>query len=201
MVSTPLPAPCSTPNTAAAGAPHTASTATPSGCVSAASRAEINGCTRRRKPNSSKRATTCDGPTSAPTATAAASVAPHACISRGRCAAIAVLMNQVAANTNDSSTAVPVEPVAGAASSAAATACAGAAVVASGGAGGSIAFNGSPTTRCSTAQVKQAPRHPSSASSSVLSGQPTVLAKPAINVMPVMTLRESLPYRRTSAAK
>ena len=32
-------------------------------------------------------------------------------------------------------------------------------------------------------------------------GQPTVLAKPAISVMPVMLLRESCPYRRTSVAK
>ncbi len=33
----------------------------------------------------------------------------------------------------------------------------------------------------------------------MVSGQPTVLAKPAISVMPVMALRESGPYRRTSA--
>jgi hypothetical protein len=48
--------------------------------------------------------------------------------------------------------------------------------------------------------VKQASRQPYCSSSSADSGQPTVLAKPAISVMPVMLLRESLPYRRTSDA-
>ena len=65
---------------------------------------------------------------------------------------------------------------------------------------GSRRFSGMPSTRCSSAQDRQAPRQPRCASSKVDSGQPTVLAKPAINVMPVMALRESLPYSRTSAA-
>jgi hypothetical protein len=50
-----------------------------------------------------------------------------------------------------------------------------------------------PTTRCSSAHAKHAPRQPTWASSKVDSGQPTVLAKPAISVMPVITLRESRP--------
>ena len=40
---------------------------------------------------------------------------------------------------------------------------------------------------------QQAPRQPRLCSSAAVSGQPTVLAKPAIKVMPVMALRASLP--------
>ncbi len=49
--------------------------------------------------------------------------------------------------------------------------------------------------------MKQAPRQPNFSSSKADSGQPTVLAKPAISVMPVIALRDSCPYSRTSAAK
>src|SRR5436190_21798214 len=45
----------------------------------------------------------------------------------------------------------------------------------------------------------QAPRHPISASSNPVSGQATVLAKPAISVMPVIGARASLPYAAASA--
>jgi hypothetical protein len=69
-----------------------------------------------------------------------------------------------------------------------------------GAARGNDAFSGSPSSRCRAAQVKQAPRQPNCASSNADSGQPTVLAKPAISVMPVMALRESCPYSRTSVA-
>ena len=70
--------------------------------VNAAPRAGSSGCSRRNRPNSTRRPATWAGATSAPIATAAASVAPLACSSRGKCAAIAVLMNQVAAKTKAS---------------------------------------------------------------------------------------------------
>ena len=66
---------------------------------------------------------------------------------------------------------------------------------------GSHRFSGSPSSRCSAAQPQQAPRQPHSDSINADSGQPTVLAKPAISVMPVMALRASAPKSRTSAAK
>lgn len=66
---------------------------------------------------------------------------------------------------------------------------------------GNKALSGSPSARCSAAQPKQAPRQPNCCSSKVDRGQPTVLAKPAISVMPVMGLREAWPYSPTSVAK
>jgi hypothetical protein len=99
----PLPAPCSSAKAQAAGAPKSTSAAAPSGCSSAAIRAESSGCQRRSRPYSSSRAPTCAGPTSAPAATALARLAPAACKRRGRCAAIAVLTNQVTAKTKESS--------------------------------------------------------------------------------------------------
>lgn len=63
-----------------------------------------------------------------------------------------------------------------------------------------MAFSGAPSTRCSPAQTRQAPRQPISASSQALRGQPTVLAKPATSVMPVMAVRDRTPYSRTSVA-
>ena len=58
---------------------------------------------------------------------------------------------------------------------------------------GIMALSGMPRTRCNAAQLKHAPRQPTWLSSSADSGQPTVLANPAISVMPVMTLREPVP--------
>src|SRR5690606_39533076 len=123
--------------------------------------------------------------------------APPAISSRGRCAAIAVATNQVIANTSASRTVAraPALSPAGAsapgraseadapvfASAVAASAVAGAGRRAL----GNEALSGRPTNRCRPAQAKQAPRQPNSASSRVVSGQPTVLAKPAIKVMPV----------------
>ena len=49
--------------------------------------------------------------------------------------------------------------------------------------------SGRPSTRCSAAQPRQVPRQPNVSSPHCVSGQPTVLAKPAISVMPVMALR------------
>ena len=201
----PLPAPCNTANSAAAGAPAISSDATPSGWPSAANLAASSGCTRRRKPNSSSRPATCAGPTSAPTATAVASGAPAACNKVGRCEAIAVLTNQVTANT-DASTAVVktgrgrlsaagagVDSAPASALSMPGSPCTVGPGSASEALFGSEAFSGKPSTRCSPAHAKHAPRQPICASSSVDSGQPTVLAKPAISVMPVIALRDSLP--------
>lgn len=47
----------------------------------------------------------------------------------------------------------------------------------------------------------QAPRQPKCDSSAADTGQPTVLAKPANKVMPVMALRACWPCRRTTVAK
>ena len=44
------------------------------------------------------------------------------------------------------------------------------------------------------------PRHPSHDSSAAEAGQPTVLAKPAISVMPVMLRRACAPWSRTRVA-
>ena len=52
---------------------------------------------------------------------------------------------------------------------------------------------GRQTRRLSAAQPKHAPRQPKLPSSQAESGHPTVLANPAINVMPVMALRASRP--------
>ena len=53
---------------------------------------------------------------------------------------------------------------------------------------------------CTTAHVMHAPRHPIAWSSHADSGQPIVLAKPAISVMPVIGVRASCPYIVASAA-
>ena len=69
------------------------------------------------------------------------------------------------------------------------------------GALGSHALSGTPSSRCNAAQPKQAPRQPHCTSIHADKGQPTVLANPAISVMPVMAPRAPLPYSRTSVAK
>ena len=103
--------------------------------------------------------------------------------------AIAVLVNHAAEKTKASSTierSSPGRPEAGAAGPA------------TGGAGWVPTgtrkrFSGNPSPRCSRAHAAQAQRQPSSASKSAVSGQPTVLAKPASSVMPVMAPRASRP--------
>src|SRR3546814_20378604 len=62
-------------------------------------------------------------------------------------------------------------------------------------------FSGIPTNRCSAAQLRQAVRQPNSTSSQAERGQPTVLAKPANKVIPVMALRARLPYSFTTVEK
>src|SRR5467141_336412 len=54
-------------------------------------------------------------------------------------------------------------------------------------------FNGSPITICSAAQMRHAARQPNCASRKADSGHPTVLAKPANKVMPVIGPRAARP--------
>ena len=54
-------------------------------------------------------------------------------------------------------------------------------------------FNGSPITDCSAAQMRHVARHPNCASRKADSGHPTVLAKPAIKVIPVIGPRAARP--------
>ena len=58
---------------------------------------------------------------------------------------------------------------------------------------GSHAFSGKATARWISAQPRHASRQPHVTSISPESGQPTVLANPAIRVMPVIGPRASLP--------
>jgi hypothetical protein len=54
-------------------------------------------------------------------------------------------------------------------------------------------FIGQATRRLRVAQIRQAARQPDSWRNTALSGQPIVLAKPAIRVIPVMAPRASRP--------
>ncbi len=54
---------------------------------------------------------------------------------------------------------------------------------------GSRLCSGSPSTMCKPAHTKQAPRQPRASIHQAVRGQPTVLANPAMRVMPVMALR------------
>ncbi len=113
---------------------------------------------------------------------------------------MAVLMNQATANTKASSTAAP------RCCSGDKAACCSGWPVAPFGAGaarsaaGNIALSGKPMTKCRPAHTRQAPRHPMVASSQAVNGHPTVLAKPANNVMPVMVRRACRPCSRTAVA-
>ncbi|MNJ66022.1 hypothetical protein D3C77_620660 [compost metagenome] len=118
---------------------------------------------------------------------AAAADSPVSCSSRGRCAAIAVLTNQVAAKTNASSPMVRPAP---------AGSCTGLSVGGDAGwmpSGIIRRFSGRPRTICAAAQTRQVPRQPSAASSQPLIGQHTVLANPASKVIPVIAPRASRP--------
>jgi hypothetical protein len=108
---------------------------------------------------------------------------------------MAVAMNHVSANTIASSTAANIGRSVRGSSAPAAGTDPGGACSNRRGRFGSVAFNGSPSTTCNAAHARQAPRHPSCASSSVVSGQPIVLANPAMSVMPVITLRARWRYR------
>lgn len=54
-------------------------------------------------------------------------------------------------------------------------------------------FSGSPRIRWAADQARQVSRHPSSLAPHAVNGQPTVLAKPAMSVMPVIADRASVP--------
>ena len=72
----------------------------------------------------------------------------------------------------------------------------------SGGAGGIASqFNGIAATRLSAAQIRHASRQPKASSNHAEAGQPSVLANPAIRVMPVIGARAPWPYRRVNVAK
>ena len=81
-------------------------TQAPIGCVMQASRVETSGWKRLRRLASKMRAATWAGPIIMPANTACAGVAPNASTIRGRCAAMAEVTVQAAANANDSSTIV-----------------------------------------------------------------------------------------------
>src|SRR5580704_8860672 len=99
IVRRPLPAPCKTAKAMIAPGPSSPRITAPIGCSRAATRAETSGCTIRSAPNSTSRAATCAGPTRAAAAIAVVVLAPAISRRRGRCAAIAPVTNQVAANT------------------------------------------------------------------------------------------------------
>jgi hypothetical protein len=54
-------------------------------------------------------------------------------------------------------------------------------------------LSGRPINMCAAAQAKHVPRQPIASRPNELSGQPTVLAKPAIRVMPVIAFRALSP--------
>jgi hypothetical protein len=58
---------------------------------------------------------------------------------------------------------------------------------------GSSRLSGRPRTMCAAAHTRHISRQPSSAAPQAVSGQPTVLAKPASKVMPVMDERAATP--------
>ncbi|CRE20850.1 Uncharacterised protein [Bordetella pertussis] len=117
-------------------------------------------------------------------------MAPVACSMRGKWVAIAVLMNHVAANTKASrAVASPCGPGRAAGRVPSCAAGASGLGVSAATALGSQAFNGRPIIKCKAAQPRHAPRQPNSVSIQAESGQPTVLAKPAISVIPVMAPR------------
>lgn len=105
---------------------------------------------------------------------------------------MAVLMNQVTAKTKASRIMGPVLREGGGSASVAnglvEGAEAGASALIS-----SRRLSGSPITRWAPAQMKQAMRHPSSASMRAEIGQQMVLASPASRVIPVIALRALVP--------
>ena len=189
MVSKPFPAPWIITKSAAKGAPSAISTTTATGCAPAAMRAEKSGFILRIMVNSATRAATCAGPINAPAAIATATDVPADCNSPGKCAASAVELKLAVANTKASKIISRLRSRVSSAESGGAASL--------GGGGGAFGIrkrlSGRQMKRCKATQPRHAPRQPHSASISAESGQPTVLAKPAISVMPVMLLRASLP--------
>jgi len=140
----------------------------------------------RNAPNSTRRAATCARPTRAAAAIAAVVLAPAISRRRGRCAAITPVTNQVAAKTN-ARIAIAARGAGDASPSISDARTGGGARVIS------SRFKGSPIRTCSAAQTRHAARQPNCASRKAESGHPTVLAKPAIKVMPVIGPRAARP--------
>ncbi len=132
------------------------------------------------------RANTCAGPISAPAATACRVVAPAASRIRGRCAAIAPVTLQAAAKANASRIIVRSIGMCGFvdAATAAFAPCT---------AGSIKKLSGRPSKICAAAHAKQVLRQPMVSSPQAVSGHPTVEAKPAISVMPVIDRRAASP--------
>jgi hypothetical protein len=134
------------------------------------------------------RAPTWAGPTSDAAAIAAAEDAPVACSSPGKCAAIAPCTNQVAEKKKAK---IGIAARGGAAATVS--------VVARGSAVGTpwrgIASQliGAASSMFKPAQIRHAIRQPNISRNTAVSGQPIVLAKPAIRVIPVIALRASRP--------
>ena len=127
---------------------------------------------------------TCAGPTSEAAKTATAGVDPRPPAGAADAGPCAVETNQVAPNTLARTIIVHGMPEG--------AACSGAFSGGSGCAFGTRSrFIGRPITRCSIAQARHAPRQPNAWMKDALNGQPTVLAKPANSVMPVIALRAS----------
>ena len=105
---------------------------------------------------------------------------------RGKCAAIAPVTVQAAAKVKASSIIGRSIGICGftALATAALAPCT---------AGSMKKLMGSPSRMCAAAQAKQVLRQPICSSPSAVSGQPTVEAKPAISVMPVIERRAASP--------
>ena len=125
---------------------------------------------------------------------ATATLAPEASSSPGKCAAIAVELNQVAAKTNDKRKSASL----GGSASSEISLTLGTLLLLT---VGRSAFNGSAKSRWIRAQPIQASRQPQVASIKPDKGQPTVLAKPATRVIPVIGRRASFPYMPAKVAK
>jgi hypothetical protein len=109
---------------------------------------------------------------------------------------MAVEIKEVAAKTKPSDTAATsgaLEPGSGSAALTAGSATVALASASALRTSGSNQFNGNPTSRCTAAHTKHATRQSKFASSSAVTGHPTVLANPAIKVTPVMLERASFP--------
>src|SRR3984893_17107150 len=188
IVIMPLPAPCNSANAMIPGAPNPTRNAAPIGCSAEASRAEEIGWNERNNPNSTMRAATWAGPTSDAAAIAAVADAPAACSNPGKCAAIAPCTNQVAAKKNAR---IGIAARGGSAGGNSIAACGSAAGMPWRGIASQL--TGAASSMFKPAQVRQAARQPNMSKNSALGGQPIVLAKPAIRVIPVIELRASRP--------
>src|ERR1700736_447240 len=184
----PLDAPCNSASAVSPGAPNGRENAAWLGCIAEANRAEEIGWNERNNPNSTMRAATWAGPTSDAAAIAAVADAPAACSNPGKCAAIAPCTNQVATKKNAM---IGIAARGGSAGGNSIAACGSAAGMPWRGIASQ--FTGAASSMFKPPQIRQAARQPNSWRNSALRGQPIVLAKPAIRVIPVIELRASRP--------